>query len=238
MTDADAADNAGFTVVSSTPNFAGRVIRVRTDRLRMPDGTESDRDIVVHPGAVAVVALDDADRVVLVRQFRQPVGRLLEELPAGLLDVDGEPALTAAQRELYEETALRADEWLVLLDLLSSPGMTDEAMRVYLARGLHEVGAQERHVGEHEEATMTLRRVPLDEARDDVFAGRITNASAVAGILACLIARIDGFASLRPADSRWVDRPQLTPPSDSPPPDAPAPSAPSPANEPSPSPSR
>lgn len=203
----------GFTVVSSTPNFSGRIIEVRTDRLRMPDGTESDRDIVVHPGAVAVVALDDDDRVVLVRQFRQPVGRLLDELPAGLLDVDGEPAITAAQRELYEETALQADEWLVLLDLLSSPGMTSEAIRVYLARGLTEVSADERHVGEHEEATMTLRRVPLDEAQAAVFAGEITNASAVAGILACVVARADGFAALRAAEAIWADKPQLTPPS-------------------------
>ena len=206
------SEASGFTVVSSTPNFSGRIIEVRTDRLRMPDGTESDRDIVVHPGAVAIVALDDEDRVVLVRQFRQPVGRLLDELPAGLLDVDGEPAITAAQRELYEETALRADEWLVLLDLLSSPGMTNEAVRVYLARGLTDVGADEKYVAEHEEATMTLRRVPLDEARAAVFAGQITNASAVAGILACVAARADGFASLRAADAFWTDRPQLTPP--------------------------
>jgi ADP-ribose pyrophosphatase len=204
--------DTGFTVVSSTPNFSGRIIDVRTDRLRMPDGTESDREIVVHPGAVAIVALDEHDRVVMVRQFRQPVGRLLDELPAGLLDVDGEPAITAAQRELYEETALRADEWLVLLDLLSSPGMTNEAIRVYLARGLTDVGADEKYVGEHEEATMTLHRVPLDEARAAVFAGQITNASAVAGILACVAARADGFAGLRAADAFWADRPQLTPP--------------------------
>jgi 8-oxo-dGDP phosphatase len=208
----------GFTVVSSTPNFTGRIITVRTDRLRMPDGTESDREIIVHPGAVAIVALDDQDRVVLVRQFRQPVGRLLDEIPAGLLDVDGEPALVAAQRELYEEAALRADEWLVLLDLLSSPGMTNEAVRVYLARGLTDVSADEKFVGEHEEATMTLRRVPLAEAQDAVFAGQITNASAVAGILACVVARADGFASLRAADSMWADRPQLTPPRTEPPP--------------------
>lgn len=213
----DAGDEPGFTVVSSTPNFAGRVIQVRTDRLRMPDGTESDREVVVHPGAVAIVALDEADRVVLVRQFRQPVGRMLDELPAGLLDVDAEPALTAARRELYEETSLRAEQWLVLLDLLSSPGMTDEAMRVYLARGLTDVGTDDRFAREHEEATMTVHRVPLDEARDAVFAGRITNASAVAGILACGIARADGFASLRPGDAVWSDRPQLTPRAATPP---------------------
>ena len=146
---------ADFTVVSSTPRFTGRVFSIRTDRLRMPDGTESDRDIVAHPGAVAVLALDEADRVVMVRQFRQPVGQLLDELPAGLLDVDGEPALIGARRELFEEAALRADTWHVLIDLYTSPGMTDEAIRIYLARGLSDVPAAERYVGFDEEATMT-----------------------------------------------------------------------------------
>jgi 8-oxo-dGTP pyrophosphatase MutT (NUDIX family) len=221
--DGSSDGSSDFTVVSSTLNFSGRIIQVRTDRLRMPDGSESDREIVAHPGAVAIVALDDEERVVMVRQFRQPVRRFLEELPAGLLDVAGEPALTAAKRELYEEASLRADEWSVLLDLLSSPGMTDEAMRVYLARGLREVGEDERHVGEHEEATMTVRRVPLDEARDAALSGQLVNATTVAGILACVVARADGFAALRPADAFWAARGQLTPA----PAPAPAPGAPS-----------
>jgi 8-oxo-dGDP phosphatase len=209
---------ADFTVVSSTPRFSGRVFSIRTDRLRMPDGTESDRDIVVHPGAVAVVALDEQDRVVMVRQFRQPVAQLLDELPAGLLDVHGEPALVGAQRELFEEAAVRADTWHVLIDLYTSPGMTDEAIRIYLARGLTEVPVGDRYAGHDEEATMTLHRVPLDDAVADVLAGRITNAAAAAGILASATARAGGWVALRPADAAWSARPSLAgPPPSSPP---------------------
>ena len=206
---------ADFTVVSSTPRFTGRVFSIRTDRLRMPDGTESDRDIVAHPGAVAVLALDDEDRVVMVRQFRQPVGQLLDELPAGLLDVAGEPALVGAERELFEEAALRADIWHVLIDLYTSPGMTDEAIRIYLARGLRDVPAADRYVGFDEEATMTLHRVPLEHAVSDVFAGRVTNAAAVAGILAAATGRAAGWTGLRPADAFWPARPDLAGPASS-----------------------
>ncbi|MEP6852370.1 MAG: NUDIX hydrolase [bacterium] len=202
---ADGVD-AEFPVVRSIPRFTGRVITVRTDELRMPDGSTSDRDIVVHPGAVAVLALDEADRVVLVRQWRQPVGHLLEELPAGLLDVVGEPALAAGRRELLEEAALVATEWHVLIDLYTSPGMSDEAIRVFLARGLRDVSEDLRFKREHEEATMTLRRVPLEQAVAAVFAAEITNAAAVAGILAAATARGVGWASLRPADAPWPAR--------------------------------
>ena len=208
-----AGSNAsGFTVVSSTPRFTGRVFSVRTDRLRMPDGSESDRDIVSHPGAVAVLALDEHDRVVMVRQFRQPLGQLLDELPAGLLDVAGEPALVGAQRELFEEAALRADTWHVLIDLFTSPGMTDEAIRVYLARGLTEVGEADRYARRDEEATMTTHRVPLEDAVADVFAGRITNAAAAAGILATATARAGDWTALRPPDAAWAARPELAGP--------------------------
>ena len=203
---------ADFSVVSSTPRFTGRVFSVRTDLVRMPDGSQSDRDIVVHPGAVGVLALDDDDRVVMVRQFRPPVAMLMDELPAGLLDVHAEPALVAAQRELFEEAALQADTWHVLIDLYSSPGMTDEAIRVFLARGLSEVAEDGRYVREHEEATMTLQRVPLDDAVAQVFAGGITNACAVAGILACAAGRAGGWTALRPADAYWDARPALAAP--------------------------
>lgn len=210
MTDpgvASAGPNESFTVLKSTERFQGRVIGLRTDTLRMPDGTVSDRDIVVHPGAVAIVALDEQDRVVLVRQFRQPVGHLMEELPAGLLDVAGESALAGAQRELHEEAALRARDWQVLLDLHTSPGMTDEAIRIFLARGLSDVAESDRHRPEHEEATMTLRRVPLDDVVAAALSGRLTNAAAVAGVLAAAAARAQDWAPLRPADVHWPARP-------------------------------
>ncbi|MCW2528877.1 MAG: hydrolase [Pseudonocardiales bacterium] len=201
------AQSEDFTVVESIDRFQGRVIGLRTDKIRMPDGTESDRDIVVHPGAVAIVALDDSDRVVMVRQYRHPVGRLLDELPAGLLDVEGESALTGAKRELYEEASLEADVWNVLLDLHTSPGMTDEAIRIFLARGLRDVSLEDRFEPEHEEVTMTVHRLPLGEAVSAALAGKITNAAAVAGILAAATARDGGWRALRPADVSWPARP-------------------------------
>src|SRR5918997_201910 len=154
-------------VEDSRTVFEGRVIAVRTDVVTMPGDTTSQRDYVVHPGAVGAVVLDE-DRVLLVNQYRHPVRRRLDELPAGLLDQPGEPALEAAQRELAEEAGLAADTWHVLVDTLTSPGMSDEAIRVFLARGLREV---DRDVQEHEEAEMTSERVPLDDVVRGVLDG-------------------------------------------------------------------
>jgi ADP-ribose pyrophosphatase len=187
-------------VQSTETVFEGRVIAVRKDVVSMPGQTTSQRDVVVHPGAVGVVALDDQDRVLLVTQYRHPVQRRLEELPAGLLDKPGEPALEAAQRELMEEAGLAAQTWHVLVDTLTSPGMTDETIRIFLAREVREV---DRHVQEHEEADMTSEWVPLDEAVRRAFAGRLENAMAVVGVLAADRARRDGFAGLRPAQAPW-----------------------------------
>lgn len=196
-----------YEVVESGTPYQGRIIAIRRDLVRMPDGGVSQRDVVVHPGAVGVVALDDAERIVMVRQYRHPVRGPLWELPAGILDLPGEPASAAAARELAEEAALRAAEWAVLVDVWASPGMTDEAYRVFLARGLSEIPAAERYVGEHEEAEMSVTRVPLDEAVTRVLDGDITNAMAVMGILAAARARDIGFTTLRRPDSPWPARP-------------------------------
>lgn len=193
-----------YEVLASRPAFSGRVISIRSDEVAMPGGGRSTRDVVVHPGAVAVVALDEADRLVLVRQYRHPVGERLWELPAGLLDVAGEAAPAAAARELQEEAGLAAGSWSVLVDLLTSPGMTDEAIRIFLARDLRPV---ERPAGIDEEAEMTLERVGLDEAVARVLAGDLRNGPACAGILAAAVARAQGFSRLRPAGAPWPDRP-------------------------------
>ena len=190
-----------YAVVGSERVFSGRVIAVRTDEVAMPGSTTSQRDVVEHPGAVGVVALDDQDRVLLVTQYRHPVTRRLDELPAGLLDHDGEDPLAAAQRELAEEAGLAARDWAVLVDALTSPGMTDEAVRIYLARGLSEV---ERDVQEHEELEMTSRLAPLDEVVGWALSGRLENAMALLGVLAADRARRDGYAGLRPADAPWA----------------------------------
>lgn len=191
-------------LLSSVERFRGHVITVRTDEVRLPSGAVVHRDVVAHPGAVGIVALDDMDRVALLEQWRQPVGQRLWELPAGLLDVPGERAQVAAARELAEEAGLAAEEWHTLVDTLSSPGMTDEATRVFLVRGLSTVP---RPPGEAEEANLLLRWVPLRDAVADVLAGTIRNAMACVGLLAA--ARVvDGVASqLRASDAPWADRP-------------------------------
>ena len=190
-------------VVSSQTVYEGRIISIRKDEVSMPGDTSSQRDVVEHPGAVGVVALDDANRVLLVNQYRHPVRRRLDELPAGLLDVAGEPALETAKRELAEEAGYAADTWHVLVDSFSSPGMSDEATRVFLARDLHEV---ERDMQEHEELDMTTEWVPLEEAVARVLAGELENGMAVKGLLAAdRVVRHD-FDGLRPPDAPWPSR--------------------------------
>jgi 8-oxo-dGTP pyrophosphatase MutT (NUDIX family) len=201
-----AEDTPEFPVVSSTVLYAGRVVTLRKDELQMPDGSRAIREIVGHPGAVGVVALDSEDRVVMVNQYRHAVRRRLDELPAGLLDVAGESALHAAQRELAEEAHLQAERWDVLIDLHTSPGFSEEAIRLFLARGLSASEA-EGFVAEHEEESMTVTRVSLDEAVARIYRGEITNATAVAGILAATVGLGTEWSSLRPADAPWPDRP-------------------------------
>jgi ADP-ribose pyrophosphatase len=193
-----------YEVLDSTDVYDGKVISLRRDHLSMPGDTTAWRDVVVHPGSVAVVALDDGEAVVVVRQYRHPIRRELDELPAGILDKEGEPALETAKRELAEEAGLAADEWHVLVDLLTTPGMADEASRIFLARGLREVP---RDVQEHEEAEMTSFRVPLAELVEGALAGRYENSLLVAGALACDRARRDDFRALRRPDAPWPARP-------------------------------
>lgn len=193
-----------YDVLETDLVFQGRVIGLQRDLVAMPGGAPSQRDVVVHPGAVGVVALRDG-QVLLVNQYRHPVRRRLDELPAGLLDVDGEAALAAAQRELMEEAGLAADTWLVLVDCFTSPGMTDEAIRVYLAQDVREV---ERELQEHEELELTSAWVPLAEAVRRVLAGELQNAMACVGVLAAAEALRSGLDRLRPADAAWAGRKQ------------------------------
>ena len=196
---ADAA--AQWPVVSSAEIYHGAIIDVRNDTIRSPDGNTAEREVVRHPGAVGVVALDESNRVLMIRQYRHAVGRLLWELPAGLRDVAGEPLLHAARRELLEETGYRAARWQVLVDYFSSPGIITERLRVFLARGLELVPEADRDfVPVNEEAHLLVDWVPLEYAVSLIFAGELHNGVAVAGILAACVASEDGFGGLRDAD--------------------------------------
>jgi 8-oxo-dGTP pyrophosphatase MutT (NUDIX family) len=191
-----------WPVVSSAELLRGRLISVRADKVRMPDNQIAEREVVLHPGAVGVLALDDSDRILLIRQYRHPVGRLLWEIPAGLRDVAGEDPFRTAQRELLEEAGYRARDWRVLVDYFSSPGFSTERLRVYLARELELVPAAERDFVPHdEEAFLVTSWLPLEAAVAKVFAGELHNGVTALGILAGYAARSGGFARLRPADS-------------------------------------
>lgn len=182
----------------------GRVFDLVSETVDLGEGGTVTREFLQHPGAVAIVALDEQDRVLLIRQYRHPVRSYLWEIPAGLLDVDGEALVDTARRELAEEADLAAQEWYTLLDYYTSPGSSDEALRVFLARGLTEIPDADRHERTAEELGMLVERVPLEDAARLVLSGAVHNPSAVAGILAAHAARTDGWATLRAADAPWV----------------------------------
>ena len=189
-----------YEVLASEEIYSGRIISLRKDTVAMPGGGDSVREVVHHPGAVGVVALDDADRVVMLRQYRHPVRAHLWELPAGLRDVDDEPPVETARRELAEETQLSAARWSLLTSQNPSPGFCDELVHLFLAEGLSEVARPDGFVVEHEELDMTVERVPLADAVQWVFDGKIRNSLAVIGVLAAAQVR-SGSPRLRPLDA-------------------------------------
>ncbi|MFI5755959.1 NUDIX domain-containing protein [Streptomyces sp. NPDC051569] len=205
MTIKDAPEE--WRVTATTTPFRGNKTSVRTDHVVMPDGSVHSRDYQVHPGSVAILALDDAGRVLVLRQYRHPVRQKLWEIPAGLLDIPGENPLAAAQRELYEEAYVKAGDWRVLTDVYTSPGGTDEALRIFLARDLSEADGARFEVAE-EEADMELERVELAELVRGVLAGELHNNCLAVGVLALTAALAgDGIDALRPAEAPWPARP-------------------------------
>jgi 8-oxo-dGTP pyrophosphatase MutT (NUDIX family) len=192
----DAAE--GWPVTESAVLARARIVTLRRDTVRMPDGALAAREVVEHPGAVSVVAVDEQGRVLLIRQYRHPAGAQLWEIPAGLRDVAGEPLVRTAQRELLEETGYLAADWRVLVDYYTSPGISTERLRVFLARDLTVAPAAERgYVPEHEEAYLTVAWFPLEEAVRGALAGDLHNGVAILGILSAYAAREDGFGALR-----------------------------------------
>jgi 8-oxo-dGTP pyrophosphatase MutT (NUDIX family) len=196
------------TTTSEELLHQGRVWDLRRDTVDLGDGQTVVRELVVHPGAVGVLAIDDHDRVLLIRQYRHPVGMSLWEPVAGLLDVLDEPPVDAAARELVEEAGLVAERWDVLVDIENSPGGTSETIRCFLARDLAPV-AGGRPPGEGEERDLPHTWVPLDDAVLGVLAGRLTAPLTVTGVLAAEASRSRGWSTLRPAASPWPQRDQV-----------------------------
>ncbi len=168
-------------VVSSDLVYAGNVWDVRSDTVRYGDG-RIVRQYVDHPGAAAIVALDEEDRVLLIQQYRHPIRQRDWEIPAGLLDVDGESPLETARRELAEEADLAAAEWEPLVSVYSTPGGNSEIVHLFLARGLSSIA--EAHARVAEEADIRVEWMPLAEAVTAVLEGRLRNGILVTGVLA------------------------------------------------------
>jgi ADP-ribose pyrophosphatase len=190
--------------------FEGKVWDVRRDTIDLGEAGTVRREYVEHPGAVSAVALrqvEDRDQVLLIKQYRHPVGAFEWELPAGLLDVKGEPPWLGAARELNEEADLIAGRWHVLIDYFGSPGGISEALRVFLARDLTAVRHDERFTREGEEHGMPVCWVDLDEAHEAVLRGQLHNPSAVIGILTAHAARARDWVTLRPHDAPWPEHP-------------------------------
>ncbi len=194
---------AEVTITERETVFTGRVWNIEHERFEY-NGHEIARDYVDHTGAVAVLALDDNDRFIAIQQYRHPIRTREWEIPAGLLDIAGESALLAAQRELAEEVDLEADSWSVLTDYYTSPGGSNEIVRIFLARDLHNTPVPfERS---EEEADMELRWVSLDDAHDAVLAGNVSNSIFQIAVLNAHAARARGWETLRPGDSSWPMR--------------------------------
>jgi len=194
--------------ISSRVLFTGRVWDVVEETFDLGEAGELTREIVDHPGAVAIVALDEDDNVLLIQQYRHPVGAYEWELPAGLLDVDGEPPQLTAARELAEEADRTAATWRTLVDYVSSPGGSTEALRIFLARDLALVPDEERHVRTGEELGMPVRWARLEDVRDAMLADGVHNPSLLVGVFAALAARDRGWRGLRPADAPWPSNPR------------------------------
>jgi ADP-ribose pyrophosphatase len=191
-----------WPVTASNLLAKSNIVNVKRDTVQMPGGEQAERDVVEHPGAVAVLALDENFSVLLIRQYRHPVGRLLWEIPAGLRDVPGEPLIKTAQRELLEEAGYLASDWHVLADIYTSPGISSERLRVFLAKDLTYVPDAERdYIPDHEEAHLMVEWAPLDVVVSRFLAGELHNGVTAVGVLAAFAMLHGKFAGLRGPDA-------------------------------------
>lgn len=195
-------------VLSSQTVYEGRIWDVVSEQVELSDdGPRMTRDFITHPGAVAVLALDEQDRVLLIRQYRHPVGMTQWEIPAGILDLEGEHPAQAAARELGEEADLSAGRLDTLVEFHNSPGSSAESLRIYLARDLESL--EQEFEREDEESEIVATWVPLEAAVAAVLEGSLHNPNLVTGVLAAHASRAGEWSSLRPADAPWPAHPGL-----------------------------
>jgi len=206
MADPIADESFSPEVLSTEVPFEGKIWDIRRDEF-LYNGEKITREYVDHTGAVAILALDDQDRVLLIKQYRHPVRHREWEIPAGLLDVRGEQPLAAAKRELAEEADLVAEQWNVLGEFYTSPGGNNEAIRIYLARGIS--AAESTFDRTDEEADMEVRWVALDEIVDAILSRRVQNPSLIVGVLSARVARENGWSQLGAADEPWPRHPKV-----------------------------
>ena len=156
--------------IESEDIFNGLIMDVKRDRVRLPNGQQSVRELLRHVGAVCVVPLTDDGRVVVERQYRYPIDQVITEIPAGKLDSPNEDRLSAAQRELREETGFTADRWTDMGLYYPAAAYSDEKITMYLAQGLHK---GEQHLDEGE--FLNVQMVPIAELVEDILSGKITD---------------------------------------------------------------
>lgn len=197
-------DPVQLVVTESSRVFDGRVWGVRRESFELA-GQSITREFLDHTGAVAVLALDEWGRALLIKQYRHPARVREWELPAGLLDTAGESPLAAAQRELAEEADVAATNWSVLSDFMTSPGGSNEAVRVYLARGISATSAIFTRT--EEEAEIVTRWIPLDDIVQAVLARRVQNSILVVAALSAAASLARGWRSLGDADAPWPRHP-------------------------------
>lgn len=197
--------HTGHTVKSSDTIYVGNVFSFVSDEITLEgDDAVLRREYIAHPGAVAIVPLREGEtgpEVLLLSQYRHPVSAVLWEIPAGLLDKEGEDPLLAAKRELAEEAGLEAATWHVLVDVFSSPGCLSESLRIFLARDLSESDLD--YVRTEEEAGMEYKWVPLSDAVKLIHSGAIHNTTAITGLFSAASA-LNGAGELRDTDSPWM----------------------------------
>ena len=195
-----------FPITASTTVFDGAIWNVQRETFDFA-GRPVTREFIDHTGAVAILAIDDDDRVCVITQYRHPIRAIEWELPAGLLDFAGESALSAAQRELAEEVDLEAADWSVLLDFQVSPGGSNEALRVYLARGITPTGHEFERTDE--ESQIEKHWVALDELVDAVLARTLQNSILALAVLTAHASRARGWSTLAAAEEPWPRHPRF-----------------------------